>query len=75
MAGKTLEHVNVEALRASGLAGFSGNFFTVDLSSVGHAFEEAPWVRRAQVRRIWPDRSWSRSRSIVRSPGGATAAS
>jgi cell division protein FtsQ len=56
VAGKTLEHVNVEALRASGLAGFSGNFFTVDLTRVRHAFEEAPWVRRAQVRRVWPDR-------------------
>lgn len=32
-----------------------GNFFTVDLVSVRSAFEKLPWVRRAEVRRIWPD--------------------
>jgi len=32
-----------------------GNFFTVDLESVRQAFEKLPWVRRAQVRRLWPN--------------------
>ena len=54
--GAELEHVSVEALRASSLGGFRGNFFTVDLGRVRQAFEETPWVRRAQVRRIWPNR-------------------
>jgi cell division protein FtsQ len=34
----------------------SGNFFTVDLEAVRRAFETVPWVRRAQVRREWPNR-------------------
>jgi cell division protein FtsQ len=56
VAGTELEHVSVEALRASTLSGFQGNFFTVDLGRVRQTFEEAPWVRRAQVRRLWPNR-------------------
>jgi cell division protein FtsQ len=56
VAGNELEHVSVEALRASSLNTFRGNFFTVDLGRVRQSFEEAPWVRRAQVRRLWPNR-------------------
>jgi len=33
-----------------------GNFFTVDLASTRAAFLALPWVRNAQVRRVWPDR-------------------
>ncbi len=54
--GRELEHVSAEALRAASLDDFSGNFFTVDLDRVRQTFEEAPWVRRAQVRRVWPNR-------------------
>lgn len=54
--GRELEHVSAEALRAAQLDEFSGNFFTVNLDQVREAFEDAPWVRRAQVRRIWPNR-------------------
>lgn len=32
-----------------------GNFFSVDLESVRSNFEKLPWVRRAEVRRRWPD--------------------
>lgn len=32
-----------------------GNFFTVDLEDVRAAFETLPWVKRAEVRRRWPD--------------------
>ncbi len=38
------------------LASTRGNFFTADLEVVRRAFESVSWVRRAQVRREWPDR-------------------
>jgi cell division protein FtsQ len=33
-----------------------GNFFTVNIDAARGAFEKLPWVRRAEVRRQWPDR-------------------
>ena len=42
-----LEYVARTAIR--------GNFFTMDLEEVRGAFEKLPWVRRAEVRRRWPD--------------------
>jgi len=34
----------------------AGNFFAVDVGAVRAAVEALPWVRRAAVRRVWPDR-------------------
>lgn len=34
----------------------SGTFFTVDLENLRSLFEAIPWVRRAEIRRLWPDR-------------------
>ena len=50
-----LQHVNRALLRSAGAARLHGNFFTVDLGAVRESFEQVPWVRRAQVRRIWPN--------------------
>ena len=50
-----LQHVNRALLRSAGAARLHGNFFTVDLGAVREAFEQVPWVRQAQVRRIWPN--------------------
>lgn len=33
-----------------------GNFFTVDLAQLRGGFEHLPWVRKASLRRHWPDR-------------------
>ena len=33
-----------------------GNFLALDLGQVRAALEALPWVRRAAVRRVWPDR-------------------
>lgn len=48
---------NSEAtIRANAAPRLAGNFFTMDLQAGQRAFESVPWVRRAMVRRIWPDR-------------------
>lgn len=51
-----LQHNNIVTLRANVTPRLSGNFFTVDLASTKAAFEAVPWVRRAVVRRVFPDR-------------------
>jgi cell division protein FtsQ len=33
-----------------------GTFFSADLHALRGVFEAVPWVRRAEVRRVWPDR-------------------
>jgi cell division protein FtsQ len=32
----------------------SGTLFTADLDAIRAAFEAIPWIRRAEVRRVWP---------------------
>lgn len=51
LAQVTQEQVEIIAKRE-----LRGNFFTVDLEQARGAFEKLPWVRRASVRRQWPDR-------------------
>ena len=46
-----LVHNNAVTLRANVGPHLAGNFFTVDLRAAREAFEQVPWVRRAQVRR------------------------
>ncbi|MBL8326818.1 MAG: cell division protein FtsQ/DivIB [Rubrivivax sp.] len=43
-------------LRTHALPELAGNFFSIDLDAARRAFESVPWVRRAVVRRLWPDR-------------------
>jgi len=50
----TPQRVDVAQIEAVARNELRGNFFTVDLASVQHAFEKLPWVRRVSVRRYFP---------------------
>ncbi|CAN7234525.1 cell division protein FtsQ/DivIB [Acidovorax sp. Leaf78] len=49
-----LVHNNAVTLRANVAPHLAGNFFTVDLRAAREAFEQVPWVRRAEVQRVYP---------------------
>jgi cell division protein FtsQ len=51
-----LDHVTREQAEGAARAGAVGTFFSVDLDAVRRAFEALPWVRKVEVRRLWPDR-------------------
>lgn len=49
-------HNNAVTLRANIASRLSGTFLTVDLAQAREVFESAPWVRKAVVRREFPNR-------------------
>ncbi|MFM7532897.1 MAG: cell division protein FtsQ/DivIB [Rubrivivax sp.] len=51
-----LTRASAPAVRAVALPRLSGNLLGLDLQQARSAFESVPWVRRAVVRRVWPDR-------------------
>ena len=51
-----VSHNNAVTLRANVGPRLVGNFFTIDLASARATFESVPWVRRAVVRREFPNR-------------------
>jgi cell division protein FtsQ len=55
MYGLDLQHVNALTVRNGVVGKISGNFFTTDLEQVRSTFEAVPWVRKASVRREWPN--------------------
>ncbi|MSQ62262.1 MAG: FtsQ-type POTRA domain-containing protein [Betaproteobacteria bacterium] len=50
-----LKHANREEI-ASTMDGVGGNFFATDLAAVRERLEQVAWVRRVDLRRVWPDR-------------------
>lgn len=60
IAGITVEgdvtHNSAATLRANVAPRLAGNFFTVSLATAREAFEGVPWVRKAVVRREFPNR-------------------
>lgn len=49
-------HNSPLTLRANVASKLDGNFYTLDLAHARAAFESVPWVRRAMVRREFPNR-------------------
>lgn len=51
-----LTRISAATIRANTVPRLSGNFFSLDLAQARQVFESLPWVRRAVVRRVWPNR-------------------
>jgi cell division protein FtsQ len=55
VSGQTLKHINKPIVKQQVLETVQGNFFSVRLEDVKRGFESMPWVRHANVRRVWPN--------------------
>lgn len=55
MTGQELKHIHLPVIKAKGLQSVQGNFFTIRLDHIRQTFETMPWVRKASVRREWPN--------------------
>jgi len=55
VVANALDRVTPGEIASAARRSLSGNFFTVNLDSVRAALEKLAWVRRASVRRHWPD--------------------
>jgi len=55
VAGQTLKHIKKPIVKQQVLETVQGNFFSVRLEDVKRGFESMPWVRHANVRRVWPN--------------------
>lgn len=49
-------HNSAATIRDQALPLLRGGYFSMNLQQARQAFESVPWVRRAQLRRVWPDR-------------------
>ena len=55
VAGQMLLHINKSLVKRQVIETVQGNFFSVRLEDVKRGFESMPWVRHANVRRVWPN--------------------
>lgn len=51
-----ITHITRNQMQQIAVRELKGNFFTLDLEQARAAFQKLPWVRKANVRRQWPDR-------------------
>ncbi len=51
----TLAHTTSTEVEQAVRGRIDGNFFALDLALPRAALEQLPWVRRVQLRRLWPD--------------------
>lgn len=51
-----VQHNSAATLRSLALPALQGSYLSIDLQAARAAFEAVPWVRRAQVQRVFPDR-------------------
>ncbi len=54
--GQTLQFVDANTIPSIRLGPVSGGLFRADLNHIKQVVEAAPWVRRANIRRVWPNR-------------------
>lgn len=54
--GGELAHVTRGEIEGMVRRELRGNFLTLDLAAVSASFQKLPWVRKANVRRLWPAR-------------------
>lgn len=52
---KSIQQVSAAQIEQVARTMISGSFLTVNLSAAQRSFEQLPWVRRASLRRQWPD--------------------
>ena len=50
-----VQHARVSQVIAALQGRVRGTFLSVDIDAIRALFETLPWVRRAEVRRLWPD--------------------
>ena len=51
-----LEHTRRLEIEQVLPASIKGNFFSINLDAVRASMEQLPWVRKVEVRRVWPSR-------------------
>lgn len=54
VVGGDTVHNSASDLRRAVVPKMTGNFFTLDLGAAQAAFQSAPWVRQAQLQRVFP---------------------